>query len=136
MEVLTKLGGGAKIVLKVKFRGRFSVSIDLVSIKKDYVKKSNRNNYMYFRHEYSDFVLWSTQDFIFDDRQIRLPDEKHITKHMTHTHVFPSDAARYATLKKMYSTLENWSKVDDMKKGVFAGKKCRVILKGNYWYIS
>jgi len=126
----------AKMVLKVKFQGKFSVSIDLVSINKNYVKKSGTNDFMYYKNEMYDFILWSTQDFLFDNRQIRLPDELHISDPMSHVHVFGSDTERYSTLKKMYNTLEDWSKVDDMKKGVLVGNHKRIIFAGDFWYIS
>lgn len=136
MELLTNLNGGAKMVLKVKFQGKFSVSIDLVSINKDYVKKPRINNYMYYENKDNKFVLWSTQDFIFDERQIRLPDENNIADVMSHTHIFPNDKARYATLKKLYNTLNGWSKSDDLQKGRFVNKENRIVLAGDYWFVS
>jgi hypothetical protein len=135
MELLTNLNGGAKMVFKVKFDSDFSVNIQLVSINKDYVKNPKENNYMYYKDKDANFVLWSTQDFIFDERQIRLPDESNITDVMSHTHVFPNDKARYATLKKMYNTLQNWSKSEDMIKGVYV-KTNKIVLAGDYWFIS
>jgi len=136
MSNLYNFGEVAKMVLKVKFLGKFSVSIDLVTINKKYVKKPGTNDFMYYESETNDFVIWSTQDFLFDNRQIRLPDELNLSDPMSHIHVFGSDTERYSTLKKMYSTLETWSKVDDMKRGVFVGKKKKVVLAGDFWYIS
>jgi len=135
MELLSNLNGSAKLILKVKFQGKFSVNIELVSINKNYVKRIDSNDHMYYKNETYDFVLWSTQNFIFDNRQIRLPDEMNIAPLMTHTHIFGSDKERYATLKKMYNTLKDWSRTDDMKKGKFTGKK-RIVFSGDYWFVS
>jgi ABC-type multidrug transport system ATPase subunit len=136
MILSRNLNGSAKIVFKVKFQGNFSVSIDLVSINKDYVKRKYENDYMYYKNETYNFVLWSTQNFIFDNRQIRLPDESNIKENMSHVHVFSSDKERYATLKKMYNTLNEWSKTDDIIKGLSIGERKRVILAGDYWFVS
>jgi len=136
MELLSNLNGTAKMVLKVRFRGEFSVRIDLVSINKEYIKKSGTNDFMYYKNNTYDFVLWSTQDFIFDDRQLRLPDEKNITDFMYHTHLFVSDKERYSVLKKIYNTLEDWSKNDDINKGRFMGDRKRIVFAGDYWFVS
>ena len=136
MGVLTNLNGGAKIVLKIQLHGEFSTNIELISINKDFVKKNNSNDFKYYRNNFNDFVLWSTQDFIFDNRQLRLPDEKNIKEKMEHTHLCNSDKERYAILKKLYNTLEDWSKMVDMNKGVYVGNKKKVIIAGDYWFVS
>jgi hypothetical protein len=136
MELLTNLNGGAKVVLKVKFQGTGGVYMELVSINKDYVKKEKSNDYKYFKNDIYDFVLWSTQDFIFDNRQLRFPDEKNVKQLMSHTHKFGSDKERYATLKKLYNTLEYWSRSMDITQGVLSTKTKRVILAGDYWFVS
>jgi len=135
MELLTKTGG-AKIVLKIQLQGEHSTTIELVSVNKDFVKKDKSNDYKYYKNEIYDFVLWSQQEFIFDDRQLRLPDEKNIKETMLHTHICSNDKQRYTTLKKLYNTLEDWSKMIDMNRGVYVGNKKKVIIAGDFWFVS
>ena len=136
MELLSNLNSGAKIVLKVELCGSCSTNIQLVSINKDYVKKENSNDFKYYKNEIYDFVLWSTQDFIFDNRQLRLPDEKNIKKVMSHTHIFSNDKERYAALKKLYNTLGEWAKTIDISNGIVSSNWKKIILAGEYWFVS
>jgi hypothetical protein len=78
MEILSNLNGSSKMVLKIKLQGTSAVKMQLVSINKDYVKKKNSNDFNFFQDEENEFVVWSTQDFVFNDRQIRIPDENQI----------------------------------------------------------
>jgi len=125
----------AKLILKVNFEGKSSAKIQLISIHTDFVRKSNTNDFMFYKND--DFVIWSTQDFLFDERQIRLPDELNICAEMAHTYIFSHDQARYETLKKMYDTLNKWSqRVDYMQGRVNLQCQNKVVMAGDYWYVT
>lgn len=137
MELLTNLNGGAKMVLKIRFVGQSSVKMQLVSINKDYVKKKHSNNFNYFQDPGNEFVVWSTQDFVFNERQIRIPDEEHIEELMIHTHEYKHDMERYDALKKMYITLQNWADEMDFRTPYYISEgKQKVIVAGDYWFIT
>jgi len=135
MELLSK--GGAKMVLKIKLVGTSSVKMQLVSINKNYVKTPNSNNFNFFQDEENDFVIWSTQDFVFNDRQIRIPDENNIKDLMIHTHDYDHDMHRYDSLKKLYDTLQKWSDEMDLRE-IFlnTSDKKKVIMVGDYWFVT
>jgi uncharacterized 2Fe-2S/4Fe-4S cluster protein (DUF4445 family) len=138
MEILSNLNGSSKMVLKIKLQGTSAVKMQLVSINKDYVKKKNSNDFNFFQDEENEFVVWSTQDFVFNDRQIRIPDENHIEELMVYTHEFEHDMERYDVLKKMYKSLQNWADEMDFRTPYFKGSEGRkkVIIAGDYWFIT
>ena len=122
-----------KLVLKIQFIDISSIKMDLVFLNKKYIKNENENNYQYFKNNIDDYILWSAQDFIFDKRQIRLPDETNLSKVMTHVCIFENHKEKYHTLKKLYNTLTSWSEYDDDV--IYSDKKEKIKLKGKYWYV-
>ena len=135
MGILSGLhNNGAKMVLKINLEGISAVKMQLVAINKDCVKSKKDNNYNYYKDIDSEFVIWSTQDFVFNERQIRLPDELNIKDLMVFTHKFKHDMERYDTLKKMYDTLIDWSFQMDM----FSTKTKNndIVVTGDYWFVT
>ena len=124
-----------KLLLRVELVGKSSAKIRLNAVHKDYVKKEKSNDYMYFADEYNDFIIWSMQDFIFNERQLRIPDEINIGEKMVHTHEFKHDMERYDSLKKLYKSLNRWAITQDFKKNFDDVMTPRVIIAGNYWYV-
>lgn len=135
MELMTNYYSSPKLVLKINLEGKSAVKIQLVAVNKDFIKTDKTNNYNYYKDIDKDFVIWSTQDFIFNERQIRLPDELNLTEEMVCTYDFKHDIERYDTLKKMYQTLQVWSQEMDQFFRIMK-KKDRVIVEGDYWYIT
>ena len=137
MEILSGLNSGAKMVLKITLEGTSSVKMKLVSINKKFVKKHQSNDFNFFLDEENEFVIWSTQDFVFNNRQLRIPDEKHIVENMFHVHEFKNDMDRYDSLKKMHLALQKWSDEMDLK-DVFAKSynDKKVIITGDYWFVA
>lgn len=136
MEILSNLKITPKIVLKVQFLGEYSTRIELMLVNKEYIKKLGTNDFQYYRNGTYDFILWSTQNFIFDKRQIRLPDEMNLMKNMSHVHIFRNNKERYDTLKNMYKTLERWSIHVDSIRGIKPIYDKKVKLDGEFWYVS
>lgn len=125
-----------KLVLNVTLGSNSSVKLQLIRIHKDYVKKIETNDYMYYRNEAAGFIVWGTQDFLFDNRQLRLPDERNISEIMEYTYVFSNDQERYNTLKKMVETLDKWSQyMDYTNDKVYDKVTNNVVLTGDYWYV-
>ncbi|MFW6226128.1 MAG: hypothetical protein ACOC3V_04150 [bacterium] len=124
-----------KLVLIVELINEKTAKIRISSINKDFVRKYTDNDFMYHRDSKTDFIIWSAQDFIFDRRQLRLPDEKNIKDNMVHIYNYHSEKDRYESLKKMYKTLENWSKTIDYNRKIRLKKKQHIISTGKYWYV-
>jgi len=134
MELMTNYYSSPKLVLKINLEGKSAVKIQLVAVNKDFIKTDKTNNYNYYKDIDKDFVIWSTQDFIFNERQIRLPSENHIKEEMVFTYNFKHDMERYDTLKKMYDTLIDWSFQMDM----FSTKTKNndIVVTGDYWFVT
>ena len=125
------------MVLKVQLSGLASAKIELVSVKKIYINDIINKNFMYNTDEINDFVIWSTQDFIFNERQLRLPDNTNIKKTMVHTHKFIHDQDRHDCLKKMYDALNRWSKTQDFVKFNKTPPDInKLLICGDYWFVT
>ena len=124
-------------MLKVQLQGLASAKIELVSVNKAYVKGTTTNNFMYCTDEFNGFVIWSTQDFIFNERQLRLPDNTNIEKTMMHTHKYKHDEDRHDSLKKMYDALNRWSKIQDFVKfNKTPTDMNKLLVSGDYWFVT
>jgi hypothetical protein len=138
--------GLAKMVLKICLEGKSSVRITIASINKDFIRKKGKNDYFFFQDEDCKFTIWSTQDFIFNERQLRLPDDQNLCENIVYLHEFKHDIERYEVLKKLYITLRGWSREMDrqLKNYTFnnflqnSNKKYnnKVTVVGDYWYVS
>lgn len=116
-----------KLSLKIDLIDNNAVNIAIIIIKGEILKKEN---FGIFRDYDKDFSVWSSSSFLFDYRQLRLPDIKHVgTQLKTHA-VFKDDEQRKVTLEKLYTSLHKWSnKISDY------GDEGKVILDEEYWYV-
>ena len=116
-----------KLSLKFEFRKNNEVDIKLVFIKQTCLKYEQFGIY---RDYEKDFSVWTCNTFLFDDRQLRLPDEKNIDSNMKTTCVFRDEEHKRQTLKNLYGALHNWSNKNSGFKD-----KGEVVLDDEYWYV-
>jgi hypothetical protein len=97
-----------KLKLKVELIGDRALTITIIYIADEammggsYIDRKVYTNY--------GVTIWSFSDFIFDIRQIRLPENgNRITKGAQFSHTFISDKERYGTMKKYYHVLNEWA---------------------------
>ena len=140
MGITQGFNGTSKMVLKIELKGTSSVKMELVSINTKYVRKLKTNDFCFFEDEENAFVIWSTQDFVFNERQIRIPDTEHLSNDMSWSHDFKQDDKRYIALKKMYTTLQKWSTEMDDRILTFVSNGARlrkkIVIVDNYWFVT
>jgi len=123
-----------KLILKVDILGNTSVKMTIVQIAHEAIKRTQSIDSLIFKDNDCDIIIWSWQDFVFDERQIRLPQENKMMK-MTHTQHFKSDKERYETLKKYYYLLNKWALNTRMFPNTDTDIKNRVRINGNFWQV-
>lgn len=116
-----------KLSLKFKFISDDTVNIKLFFVQQKCLKKEHFGIYRDFEN---DFSVWSCGTFLFDERQLRIPDEKNIDGSIQSTCKFRDEKHKRDTLKKLYSALHHWSN----KNSDFTDKG-EVILDDEYWYV-
>lgn len=113
--------------LKVELKKDSDVNISIVMFKEHLLKKENFGIYRDFE---KDFTVWISSNFIFDDRQLRLPGKNYINSTLKCKRVFYSDIERKKTLEKLYTTLQHWaSKMSNFS------TNGQVVLDDEYWYV-
>jgi hypothetical protein len=126
-----------KLSLNIKLIGDRKVEITIKYVKESLLCDITTA----FEHTYTDketgVSIWSFQDFMFDESQIRLPDKKYKCDNMSYTHKFATEKDRYKTLKKYYTSLGNWSKDEELfpiqDDRLFDD---RVTLYEDWWFIN
>lgn len=116
-----------KLSLKIEFEKENSVKINLITVKQDSL---NKDNFGICRDYEEDFSVWSHSSFLFDERQLRLPDEKNLKSSLCTIYKFDNEEQKKKTLKKLYNTLHYWSNKNSNYKD--AGE---VVLDDEYWYV-
>jgi hypothetical protein len=116
-----------KLSLKFKFISDDTVNIKLFFVQQKCLKKEHFGIYRDFEN---DFSVWSYGTFLFDERQLRLPDLKNLKGDVSTSFKFKNEEQKKITMKKLYSALHYWSnKISDYKDGG------EVVLDDEYWYI-
>lgn len=116
-----------KLSLKIELSDNDLVKIKIVFVKPDCLNKSN---YGIFRDYELDYTVWTSSSFLFDARQLRLPDNRNINLSLKSSCKFSSETHRKESLKKLYTTLHKWSNnISEYK------DKGEVILDDEYWYV-
>ena len=116
-----------KLSLKFDFKEENNVEIKIIFVKQDYLKKEKFGIY---RDYANDFSVWIFDTFVFDDRQLRLPNIDNVHTSFTTKYKFKSEEQKKETLKKLYSALHHWSnKNSDFK------EPGEVVLDDEYWYV-
>lgn len=138
MDGIKKLGGNPKMVLGFEMFGMSVLRVEIILIDKNRVKKiETPNDFKFYQDDINRFVIWSSDEFLFDKRQIRIPDSNHVFSKMGHTFVFTSENERRNTLKMMYDSLQRWSEfVDSRDKSNKKINGKRVTMVDNHWYVS
>lgn len=123
-----------KLTLQFEFIDEGKVKLSLVTIKKDLVYNYEANigwNY-YTNHKYrSKFCIWSTNTFLFDYDQLRLPDSKNLKNNISTITDFENDETRKKVLNRLFINLTNWSNHIDEK-----NIDNRVVIDNEYWYVT
>ena len=123
-----------KLQLKVELFGFQSVQITLVYICDEALKDHTTKDNKIFQDD-NGITIWSFSDFIFDNRQIRLPQRNQVLTRLKHSHQFKSEEERYEVLKKFYSTLTKWSLNTKMFPNTNTDIKKRIIINQEYWCV-
>ncbi len=123
-----------KLKLKVELIGDRELLMTIISI----ADEAMMGNSYIDRKVYTNYgiTVWSFSDFIFDNRQIRLPEnENRITKGAQFTHTFISDKERYETMKKYFHVLNEWSLCTRIFPNTNESVKKRVKIIGKIWNV-
>lgn len=116
-----------KLSLKFEFEKENNIKVKIIFVRQEYLKK---DNFGIYRDYENDFSVWTCGTFLFDERQLRLPDVDNIKSTVTTSFTFKNEEQKKETLKKLYSALHHWSnKNSDFKD---AGE---VVLDDEYWYV-
>jgi len=116
-----------KLTLKIEIEDTDTVNIKVVFVKHECL---NKPNYGILRDYGIDFTVWTSSSFLFDERQLRLPDGKNINSVLNTSFKFKNEIERKDTLKKLYTTLHKWSNKNSEYK-----EKGEVVLDEEYWYV-
>lgn len=116
-----------KMTLKFDFQKDNTVQIKILFIKQECL---NKDNFGIYRNYDDDFSVWTMGEFLFDERQLRLPDLKNLKGDVSTSFKFKNEEQKKITMKKLYSALHYWSnKISDYKDGG------EVVLDDEYWYV-
>ncbi len=123
-----------KLQLKVELFGFTSVKMTLVYICDEAIKDQNVRENKIFEDD-NGITIWSFSDFIFDNRQIRLPQRNMVLSRLKHCYTFKSEEERYEVLKKFYESLTRWSLNTKMFPNTNTDIKRRIVINQNYWNV-
>ena len=124
-----------KLQLKVDLIGEKSVEITLIFVSEEaMLNEWNTDNKIYQDKE-KDITIWSFSQFIFDERQIRIPQRNRLFERLKHEHKFKSDQERYETLKKYYYALNMWALNTKLFPNTNTDITNRVIINDNHWSV-
>lgn len=123
-----------KLHLGVKLIGDKIVEMTIVYICDEAIKEQWTKENKIFQDD-NGITIWSFSDFIFDNRQIRLPQKNMVLSRLKHKHQFRSEEERYEVLKKFYTTLTKWSLNTKMFPNTNTDIKKRVIMIDDYWTV-
>lgn len=136
MTINSKYNESPKMVLKVQLGENNSVKIGLISVGKKHITDKNDIG-KYYKNESLDFIIWSKQNFIFDERQLRLPESDFVSNDMVHSHEYESEEERYNCLKKLFNSLMTWSAYENYMNDLLpTPNKDTIIIAGDYWYVG
>jgi hypothetical protein len=125
-----------KLWLEITMIGESKLKIKLLMISSCVPKQSYEKSISYNDRD-TGLVIWSFQDFIFDERQLRIPQTNMLSNNMEHIHDFKSDNKRYTYLKKLHRTLNNWSKdVHVFPTNFTYGKQNCIRMEDKFWIIN
>lgn len=116
-----------KLSLKFDFKKENTVQVKIILVKEDFLKKEN---YGIYRDYKTDFSVWSFGEFLFDDRQLRLPDIRNVSENLSSSFKFENEQKVKETLKKLYTTLHHWSNINSDFRD-----QGEVIMDEEYWYV-
>jgi hypothetical protein len=124
-----------KMMLEVDLIGTKVVKISIVQLCEEAMRESCSLDYRIYVDTKSNFVIWSYGEFLFNEKEIKLPDVTSRTIKKTHTHTFKDEQERYESLKKMYITLNKWALDTRLFPNTQTLIEDRIILNGRYWRI-
>ena len=122
-----------KLILKIKLIGEFTLEMTICAIDKKILKKNTNVINMTHINKNNNIIIWCFQDFIFDERQIRLPDIKNIDNSVKYKHKFKSDIIRKNILQKYMVALKSWSNDKKIFKNTMSSE---FRFNGDFWIIN
>ena len=123
-----------KLQLGIKLIGDKTVEMTLVFICDEALKDHRTTDNKIFQ-DGNGIIIWSFSDFLFDNRQIRLPQRNRVLDKLKHQHKFKTEKERYEVLKKFYHTLNKWSLNTKMFPNTNTNITQRVTINQGYWCI-
>lgn len=122
-----------KLRIRIDLIGKKSAQITLVYVCEEALKNQHSIDNKIFMND--GITIWSFGDFIFDYRQIRLPERKKLIDKPYHTYEFKSENERYETFKKYYHLLNRWGLNTRLFPNTNTDIKKRVIIDNEYWTV-
>jgi hypothetical protein len=123
-----------KLQLGVKLIGDKTLEMTLIYICDEAIKDHWTRDNKIFQDD-NGITIWSFSDFVFDNRQIRLPQRNMVLSRLKHRYRFKSEEERYDTLKKFYHTLNKWSLDTKMFPNTNTDIRKRVTINNNNWCV-
>jgi len=125
-----------KLWLEITMIGESKLKIKLLMVSSSIPKHSYEKTLSY-RDKDTGLVIWSYQDFVFDDRQLRIPQTNMLSNKMEHVHDFKTEVARYLYLRTLHRTLNNWAKdLHTFPSSFTYGKSNCVSMENKHWIIN
>ena len=122
-----------KLQLKVELLKNKIAKITIIYACDEALANNNKQMNKLFIED--NITIWSFSDFIFDDRQIRLPEKRKILRKLSHKHQFKSENERYQTLKKFYKVLNKWSLDTSLFPNTNTDIEKRIRIANGYWIV-
>lgn len=124
-----------KLHLKIELIGDKSLKMTIIHICEEAMISSYSTGSKVFISPYTDISIWSYSDFIFDNKQIRLPQRDRLMSRLSHTYQFKSEEERHDVLKKYYHTFGDWASNTHLFPNTDRNYKKRVHINDKYWRI-
>jgi hypothetical protein len=130
-----------KISLKVSIFSSVRVEIKIINVDRRIINKNTREPNPIYIDKSNGFTIWSFNQFLFNEKELRLPSIEYLNHENKYTHVFKSEMDMYSTLKRMYYALSNWASDPHMFPNDFSRKSIKpnrenIDLTDIYWLIK
>ena len=124
-----------KAQLKIVLVGDKTLRISIVYLCDEAMANGESDHNKLYKNAYTDIVIWSFGEFSFNERQIKFPTRKRLLSKLSYQYQFKSEEERYLTLRKYYSTLNDWALCVRLFPNTDTTNKKRITLTNEYWTV-
>jgi hypothetical protein len=126
-----------KLCLKIKLIGKSKLEIELIYVHPMALNDvSDKLDHNMFNDRSNDFYIWSLGNFFISEDVLKLPQKNKIQPNMISSFQFQTDFDRCNYLKRLYKSLQNWSRdVSIFKDKASSNNTKNISVNDKFWFI-